>query len=218
MSEQKVPTIQWVSIGKLIPASWNPPGRSSDRQLRTLLASMRQDGFWEWEPLQVVKTEEGWVVADGNRRFRAAQILDLEQVPVVFVKMDAMEYWARKNGTIRPPSSKEVGQAIARGLNYIPPSQERTISDLLSVYGGDWAKVRELFEQGATPSVVTQARRIANYTGFKGDNEFIARAIAWMVKHRGMSLESSRAMYAEIEPAVLFDKIEKDQPLVSMYR
>lgn len=216
MPENKLPTIQWVSIGKLTPASWNPPGRTSDKSLRSLVSSMREDGFWEWEPIQVVKEEGQWIVADGNRRFRVAQIIGLEEVPVVFVKMDSMQYWAKKNGTIKPPTIRETGIAISRGLNYIPPNHERTLNDLLSVYEGDWDKIRELFEQGASPSIVTAARRVANYVGFKGDNEFIARTIAWMTKHR-MSLTVSRAIYDKIDAEALYAKIASDEPLRNLY-
>lgn len=225
MPEKPPPEIEYEDIDNIIFAPWNPPGRTSDRSLRKLVESMKRDGFWAWEPIQLarIENEEGewktgkWVDADGNRRLRAAQIVGIQKVPVVRVKsMSAQEYWAKKNGTIKPPSIRETGAAIARGLRHIPPNHSRHIEDLLETYNNDWDKLKELFEAGASPAIIANARRIANYTGFKGDSEFIVRAINWMTKHR-MSLTVSRAIYGGIDPEFLYNKIAQDEPLTNKY-
>ena len=226
MAEKAPPEIEYEDTNAISFAPWNPPGRTSDRNLRKLLESMRRDGFWAWEPIQLARleNEEGewksgkWVDADGNRRLRAAQILGIDRVPVVRVKtMSAQEYWAKKNGTIKPPTIRETGEAISRGLRHIPPNHARHIEDLLEIYNNDWDKLKEMFEGGTvSPAIIACARRIANYTGFKGDSEFIVRAITWMIKHR-MSLTVSRAISDGVDAEALYDKIAKDEPLKNLY-
>lgn len=220
------PVFRSVDPKTLKPAPWNPDRRTRKRNLRDLVKSMREDGFWDWEPIQLARDENTgeWVVADGNRRLAAALEVGLEEVVTVKIyAQTAQEYWAKKNGTIRAPTVREAGEAIAKGLKYIPPSHERSISNLLDVYTGQgmsnaeaWKTIQKLFQEDATPSIVNIAQRIANACDMQGDYEFMARTIEWLKNHK-MSLTVSRAFADGIPPSVIFDKISSDEPLRTGY-
>ncbi len=61
------------------------PNRQSDSEFELLLRSMEEDGF-----TQPVLAQKGTnVIIDGEHRWRAAKILGLEKIPVVYVEMSA---------------------------------------------------------------------------------------------------------------------------------
>jgi hypothetical protein len=73
--------VEMVAPSELKPNDYNP-NRQTDDEFATLLASMREDGF----TTPIIATEDGTIV-DGEHRWRAAQELGYESVPVVRVSM-----------------------------------------------------------------------------------------------------------------------------------
>lgn len=71
-----------VPLGQLKPNAYNP-NRQSDVEFELLLRSMEEDGF-----TQPILAQKGTnIIIDGEHRWRAATILNMSQVPVVFVEM-----------------------------------------------------------------------------------------------------------------------------------
>lgn len=218
--------IRDVPIESLKPAPWNPPIRTKESSMRYLLASMKESGFLPLWPIVYCK---GNVIADGNRRHRCAQIIGLPTVPAAFIDADPQELWAIINGTARPTSIRETGQAVARGLEYIPPSHARLFDNLREAFHGDWTQIVEVCKSGASPAIIRQAQAVANYCRMvefdksnnghgkmtvttKTDPEFLALTIKWLIdKH--MAITVRRAIDDGIDPETLLDKVLKGETL-----
>ncbi|RPH62673.1 MAG: ParB/RepB/Spo0J family partition protein, partial [Burkholderiales bacterium] len=75
-------TISVLPLGDLQPGRYQPRTRMDESSLRDLAASIRTYGVMQ--PLIVRPTGPGrWEIIAGERRFRAAQIAGLAEVPVV---------------------------------------------------------------------------------------------------------------------------------------
>lgn len=198
----------YVKRDSLKAAPWNPPIRTQLQYLAELRDSMATNGFFPFQPIIVAK--DGTIV-DGHRRWTCADLLGLEDVPVVIVDMDADELWALLNGTGMTLSGAQVLQAKARGLKAVPPKLRKLIGELEEIVGKDG--MDELGNMNKSPFVLRQAKRIALYTGNQDNAAFIRQAIFWLAKHPRMNIISSQAMKALISGAVIEAAIFKNTPL-----
>lgn len=73
--------IQNLFIRDITPMSGQPRSQFDDLSLKELAESIKQHGIIQ--PLIVSKTESGYIIIAGERRWRAAQLAGLEQVPTV---------------------------------------------------------------------------------------------------------------------------------------
>lgn len=203
---------------KFDDAPFNPKGRTSDRAVAVLRKTMRKHGFLRTNPIIV----HGKHIADGHRRLRAAE---LEQVPeVYFIRADMDvtldELWADLNGTVRAPSVREAGEAVALGLKVAPPNRERVLTQLAEV-AGSWDAMRKILQKKVSPGIVLIAQRVANYCYMEEEgetrNEFIVRTIQWLIDHKAHSKVRSALDERGISPEALYDKISNNQPLVGKW-
>lgn len=74
-------TADLINIEFLEPNPHQPRGSISSDSLQDLVASIKQHGILE--PLVVAKTPAGYQIVAGERRWRAAKIVGLKQVPVI---------------------------------------------------------------------------------------------------------------------------------------
>ncbi len=70
-----------VLIAEIVPNPYQPRRNFDEQQLRELADSIREHGVIQ--PLVVNRTERGYELVVGERRFRASQIAGLEKVPVI---------------------------------------------------------------------------------------------------------------------------------------
>jgi hypothetical protein len=84
--------VEYVAPSELKPNTYNP-NRETEDEFLMLLASMREDGF----TTPILCLPDGTII-DGEHRWRAAQELGLEKVPVVKVSMGDAQ---RKIATMR---------------------------------------------------------------------------------------------------------------------
>ena len=73
--------VEYVAASDLKPNAYNP-NRQTEDEFAMLLSSMREDGF-----TQPVLVMQNGTIVDGEHRWRAAQELGYEQIPVVRVNM-----------------------------------------------------------------------------------------------------------------------------------
>jgi len=73
----------FVAISNIAPNPSQPRKRFADSELATLAASIREQGVLQ--PLVVRKRGDGYELIIGERRWRAAQLAGLEEVPVVIL-------------------------------------------------------------------------------------------------------------------------------------
>lgn len=202
-----------VKRDSLKPAAFNPQIRVQMQYLKDLRESMATDGFWEFCPILV---DKNGVIIDGHRRWTAAGLLHIEEVPVTMVDADADELWAKYNGTRMDVSGKQAMQAIANGLRTAPTKYAGQIARLEDVVGIEG--VKELGNRGVSPFVINQAVHIARYCGLADDKPFIGITVYWMVNNKRMSTISSRAINDQVDPTTIERAIRANRPLTADYR
>lgn len=75
--------IEYVPLNDVKPNDYNP-NRQSDHDFELLLRSIEEDGF-----TQPIIVSKDMTIIDGEHRWRAADALDMKQVPVVKIDMTA---------------------------------------------------------------------------------------------------------------------------------
>lgn len=76
-----------------IHAGNNPRSTFSDDSLAELAASIGQDGVLE--PIRVVKNDDGFRLESGERRFRAAQLAGLTEIPAIITSGSSTDEYVR---------------------------------------------------------------------------------------------------------------------------
>lgn len=74
-------SVMEVPISEIVPNPYQPRKNFDEQQLRELADSIREHGVIQ--PLVVNKTERGYELVVGERRFRASQLAGLQKVPVI---------------------------------------------------------------------------------------------------------------------------------------
>ncbi|MFN2122736.1 MAG: ParB N-terminal domain-containing protein [Candidatus Promineifilaceae bacterium] len=69
------------SVSEISPNPMQPRSRFDQVELSELAASIREHGLIQ--PLIVTRTDSGYTLVAGERRWRAAQLAGLESVPVI---------------------------------------------------------------------------------------------------------------------------------------
>lgn len=77
------------SVASIEPSPYQPRQSFSGRELEEMAASVRENGVLT--PLLVTRTESGYQLIAGERRWRAAQKAGLERVPVVIRDVDGAD-------------------------------------------------------------------------------------------------------------------------------
>lgn len=202
----------YVKTDELKPAAWNPAQRVQLRSIGDLRDSIEADGFWEFAPILV---DRSGTIIDGHRRWTAAKLLDLKEVPVVIVDADADELWAKFNGTRMDVTGRQALEAIANGMTSRPPKYASMLSKLEAVVGK--AGIAMLGKRGKSPYIVNQALRIARYAERESDNEFVGKVVFWLAAHPRMNTISRKAIQDDIDPDVLVSAVDADKPLAVQY-
>lgn len=173
--------IEHRNVDDLKFAPFNPEHRISDKYIEDLVLSMKEEGFWPWNPIHITIDN---VVADGNRRLAAARKAGIKSIPAIVVNnsIGAEEIWGKINDR-KNIASKDVLEAYVKGLplNYIRP--HRVSIEKIKELGGD-ELVHFIQENGVSPSIVTYASTVAYRVGRKDDKEFIVKLIRWMITWR----------------------------------
>lgn len=81
--------VRSLPIDAIVPNPRQPRGRFDDQPLQELAASLRAHGIIQ--PLVVTQTPEGYVLIAGERRWRAARLAGLTDVPVVIKEASSQE-------------------------------------------------------------------------------------------------------------------------------
>lgn len=82
-------SVRTLPIDSIVPNPRQPRGRFDDQLLKELSASLKAHGIIQ--PLVVTETPEGYVLIAGERRWRAARLAGLTEVPVVIKEASSQE-------------------------------------------------------------------------------------------------------------------------------
>lgn len=105
--------IEYVDSGSIKPNSYNP-NVQQPRDFDLLCKSMREDGFTQPVIVHRASTE----IVDGEHRWRAAGVLGINPIPVVFVDMteEQRRVATLRHNRARGSESAELSVAILRDL------------------------------------------------------------------------------------------------------
>lgn len=196
----------------LIASQFNPPARIEKGQLSSLVDSIRQDGFWDWEP--IVLGRDGRV-ADGHRRLAAAKLAGIEKVPVKRVDMETSELWVRLNGLRKAITGRDYAYAYTHGiksgsLDLLDIHPIRDIRRLVEI-GGD-ELVQKIVTTKSSPGILREAQVIAKYCGEKGNDAFLLRAVNWLLDHKAQNV-TRFFIRSELEALFLHRAVMEDKPI-----
>lgn len=105
--------VQYVATSSIGPNEYNP-NRQSDHDFELLLKSMREDGFTQ----PVIVHEGSRQIVDGEHRWRAAQVLGMQEIPVVMVDMtpEQMRIATLRHNRARGSEDVELTAQLLRDL------------------------------------------------------------------------------------------------------
>jgi ParB/RepB/Spo0J family partition protein len=135
--------VEYVAPSELKPNDYNP-NRQTEDEFEMLKASMREDGF-----TQPILCMQGGTIVDGEHRWRAAQELGYEKVPVVRVNMTETQ---RRIATMR--------HNRARGQDDTAAVAELML-DLEKLGALDWAQEALLLSDEEVRRLVAMADTVA---------------------------------------------------------
>ena len=106
-------TIEYMKIEDLKPNEYNP-NRQSEHDFELLCRSMVEDGFTQ----PILALRDTHLIVDGEHRWRAAQTIGLEEIPVVFVDMtpEQARISTLRHNRARGTEDFELSAAVLRDL------------------------------------------------------------------------------------------------------
>jgi ParB/RepB/Spo0J family partition protein len=213
-------SVEYVPVGNLYPNDWNP-NRQSDHDFELLIRSMEEDGFTQ--PIVAVKKPEGgFKIVDGEHRWRAANTLGYEEVPVTVVPMS--EEQARiatlRHNRARGSEDVDLTAKLLRDLEKVgaidwaqdslmidDAELEKMLTDIAvpeALAAEDWSEAWEpedVTQDGADPESV----RTREITGTQGQQVVSASTFEAVEKQREMEKKLVEAKTAEERQALKRD-------------
>lgn len=191
--------IIWVNPGEVRPYQHNPASRVEN--VEDIRKSMESTGF---DPSRPIIVGKDLVIGDGNRRYRAAMLLELEEVPIV-INFDATaeEIYASHNGTQKPITARQglewyMSKALSGervSTNDIPGLKHTVKSNIarLEEIGGKKLLLRCL-ESGLSPVQYRAVQRAARLA-YGGDVAVdILRRLLYALYSGKLALTRTRAL------------------------
>lgn len=226
---EEVPVGHWYECAQLMPWASNPSSRMrNDAGFKRLVNDLAKWG--QANPVLLAETECGLVVLDGNRRYKAADLLGWQHLwglCVVKCQYEDVPFYACRLNIVRPWSSREVLELASEA------------PDVFDFAPADWQTkavlaYRALREPGEYERLVKThgfgiraidiACRICRYCGWtKGnqvDIERLAQVLRWFMARgsgviRGVEFALNRKLLGNgiISPDQLRQVIENNRPL-----
>jgi ParB family chromosome partitioning protein len=112
--------MSFLSIDKIVPNPLNPRKNFEDESLKQLIESIKNNGFKDLYPIVVRPKGDKYEIIIGERRFRAAKILNLKKVPCIITEMgdnDTLLEMLVENIVRKNLSSIEKAEGIRRLLD-----------------------------------------------------------------------------------------------------
>lgn len=79
--ERNVENVEYIKLGDIVPSKDNPRKSFDDESIKSLAESIKLYGIIQ--PLVLVKKDDKYEIIAGERRFRAATLLKLKEVPAL---------------------------------------------------------------------------------------------------------------------------------------
>lgn len=201
--------VVFVEVKKLRCSDFNPPQRTDPKALQDLLESIKKGGIKH--PLDVTLDN---IVIDGHRRLACAKQLLHSKVPVIYHDAKTPEsmrdlWWDLARST-RKMSPAEVLWFYSRGGK--PDGHTGSDIERLTAAVGDDGVLLLAEMQNVTPAVIDEARKVARYCGRREDQEFIAEALWWLLKHKQRT-SIRHVIDLRLPHTTLLEAIAEDRPI-----
>jgi len=219
-------TVEYVPIADLSPNDYNP-NRQSDHDFELLIRSMTEDGFTQ----PIVAQREGQVIVDGEHRWRAAQRLGYESVPVVFVDMtvEQMKIATLRHNRARGSEDIDLASSVLRdlaALGALDWAQDSLMMDdvelerLLEDVPAPEALAGEEFSDAWEPTPEVQGAEGVNVpTTTQTTTQTVADGSTEATSMTGEALEAARQRERELATAKTQEERDRiQQEAASFYR
>jgi hypothetical protein len=211
--------IQNIGVSRLRGASFNPPGRTTEVALRSLLASIEAEGILS--PIHVRPRPDGdFDIGDGHRRAACARALGHKSVPcIVHAKSESLAaLWSELTSKGRQTTSYEwmVAWRLSDGEVKPPAPTMHAIKTCRSLLGTDGIDL--LIERGVGPGMFRAVYLVSAALDRYGMGEFPKRKIGlWIARHR---LQGEVATLFKLPPrrtivAKIVTRIRRDEPFTA---
>lgn len=203
--------IIWVPVESIRAMPGNPARRTKDQlmKFKDLLRRMDRVGWEDFRPALVSK--EG-IIGDGNRRYRAACILGMKEIPVIFTERPHPELFEGNTGADAVNNADWL-VAYRNGIAALRTMPAEVAECIRCLEGsGGTALLDWLIERRVSPKVWDVTYRAARYCE-RTDHEFITQATKWLVIHKSQDYLAKLIRDAIVTPQVLRLAIEHDLTL-----
>jgi ParB family chromosome partitioning protein len=133
--------VLYLEIAKIAPGKFQPREDFDDQKLNELISSIKEKGVLQ--PILIRKTDSGFEIIAGERRFRAARALKLDKIPVMIKDVkdeDALIISLIENIQRQELNPIEEARAFARLLDKFSLSQD----NIAKALGKDKATVSNI--------------------------------------------------------------------------
>ncbi len=211
--------VEYVDLGLLRPAGFNPENRVLVKSLSALMDSIRKLGF-----VVPIITANNYEVIDGHRRLEAAKRLKLAQVPIIRLPIALQVGWAILNGATMKIDARTWVQVLAKkdsatgqydyDYRNAPAEVQRAYRKIIALIpeGIDMLSENDMsFGVLDSLALVKRTCKIAN-----SDIETQAVALRWLIVHR-MQYQVRKAVESGISSTELMRAIRANVPLRTAY-
>ena len=208
-----------IPIDKIKANKYQPRGDFSQEALKELAASIKEKGFIQ--PILVREQEGGYELIAGERRFRAAQLLSLKEVPVIIKEvsdLDSLELSIIENVQREDLNPIDQAKAYQRLLDEFNMTQEK-VSDTI---GKDRTTVANILRLLKLPQKIQ--RYVSRGTISMGharamlglDNELKQMRLCTKVIKNELSVRDTERYAKNISVHLKKKSAEKDPNLISI--
>ncbi len=174
--------LRMVAVADILPSAFNPRQRFDEEELRELAGSIREKGLLQ--PILIRPAGEGrYEIVAGERRWRAAQMAGLHEVPVIVREMDdraALEVALIENVQRSDLNALEEAQGYQRLIDQFGYTQQQ-LADVI----------------GKSRSHVANTLRLLK----------LPKDVLRMIHDGALSAGHARALVATDDPSALAKKI-----------
>jgi len=216
------PTIQMISIELVIPNRFQPRLTFDEQGLNELAASIKEHGIIQ--PLVLRKLGDKYEIIAGERRYKAASIAGLTEVPAIITELDddksaevaLIENIQRKNLTAieEAKSYKKIldrGQLTQEQLATKMGISQPTIANKLRLLNLDEDVQEALMNEKISER---HARSLLQFSDVEEQKKMLHRIITERLTVRLLDLEIKKALNPGSEPTETLETLDIDNPQI----
>jgi len=199
--------LEVLPLARLRPSPYNPSSRTEEKRLDGLRKSIEAFGL-----LYPILVNSHLEIVDGHRRVAAVELLGWSEIPAIVLDGDVSveQAYLEVATTVRPPKGAEWTERFMQG-GRVPKRHGRAIDCVRRWCGSEY--IQTLVEKHLSArSTVDVARRVAAYCDVPySDEEFMGKAVRWLVEGRRNNLARRLTDSRTVDPDVLFRAVIEDR-------